>query len=71
MIYLITILQLGKPVRRDAQAEKSSFVDILGIEGAQLKAQSLIDDACAALAPIYDRGDELISLARFAISREY
>lgn len=61
---------LGKPVGRDAEQEKASFVVLLGLEQAEQKAAELIEEAIALLAPYASRADELRALAAFSIHRK-
>jgi farnesyl diphosphate synthase len=60
----------GKRLQKDAAAGKATFVSILGLAGAKLRAQSLVDEACAALAPYGGEAGNLKAAARFVISRE-
>jgi farnesyl diphosphate synthase len=60
----------GKAVGKDANAGKATFVSLLGLEAAQARARSLIDEACAALAPYGAAAQNLNDCARFVISRE-
>ncbi|SFJ55075.1 polyprenyl synthetase family protein [Celeribacter neptunius] len=64
------IEKTGKAVGKDAHAGKATFVSLLGLEGAKMRASSLVDDACAALSPYGTRAESLRDLARFVISRE-
>ena len=61
---------LGKPVGRDAEQGKASFVALLGLEQAEQKAAELIEEAIALLAPYASRADELRALAAFSIHRK-
>ena len=61
---------LGKAVRKDAAANKATFVTLLGLGGAREKAASLVDEAIAALEPYGERAVALEDLARFAVSRK-
>ena len=61
---------LGKPVGRDAEQGKASFVMLLGLEQAEQKAAELIEEAIALLAPYASRADELRALAAFSIHRK-
>lgn len=61
---------LGKPVGRDAEQGKASFVVLLGLEQAEQKAAELIEEAIALLAPYASRADELRALAAFSIHRK-
>jgi farnesyl diphosphate synthase len=60
---------LGKATQKDSDKGKSTFVDLLGLEGAKLEAQNLVDQACAALAPYGARADMLKATAQFIIDR--
>ena len=60
----------GKRVGKDAAAGKATFVSLLGLDGARARAQALVDEACAALAPYGGRADVLKEAARFVIARD-
>lgn len=60
----------GKAVGKDAGAGKATFVSLLGLEAAQTRAKSLIDQAEAALSPYGAAAGNLIDCARFVIARE-
>lgn len=60
----------GKALRKDAEAGKATFVSLLGLEGAKARAQSLIDEAEAALEPYATKAQTLRELARFVIARD-
>lgn len=60
----------GKRVGKDAGAGKATFVSLLGLDGARARANSLVEDAEAALHPYGDRATALREAARFVISRE-
>ncbi|TNJ45089.1 polyprenyl synthetase family protein [Phaeobacter sp. B1627] len=61
---------VGKAVRKDAEAGKATFVSLLGLDQARLRAGELADAACAALAPYGAASDTLKDAARFVISRD-
>ena len=61
---------VGKQLGKDTEAGKATFVSLLGLEGARARAQELIDEAEAALAPFGDRAEILRQAARFVIARE-
>ena len=61
--------QMGKRTGKDAGSGKATFVGLLGRDSARAKAQSLVDDAIAALAPFGDRADMLREAARFILAR--
>lgn len=59
----------GKRLQKDADAGKATFVSLLGLESARLRAAALIDKACAALSPYGAPAESLRAAARFVISR--
>ena len=60
---------VGKATGKDAARAKATFVSLLGLDAARARATSLIDEACAALAPFGDAADILREAARFVASR--
>jgi farnesyl diphosphate synthase len=60
----------GKRLQKDAAAGKATFVSLLGLDGARLRARALADEAEAALAPYGARAETLRAAARFVISRD-
>ena len=68
--YRSTREALGKPVGRDAEQGKASFVVLLGLAQAEQKAAELIEEAIALLEPYASRADELKALAAFSIHRK-
>lgn len=60
----------GKALRKDAAAGKATFVSLLGLDGARVRAEALVDEAVAALAPYGTRADALRACARFVIARD-
>ena len=60
----------GKALQKDADAGKATFVSLLGLEAAKARAQSLIDEACAALQPYGPRADTLRDIARYVVTRD-
>lgn len=60
----------GKRVGKDEQAGKATFVSLLGLDGARAKAEKLVAEAEAALAPFGDEAQNLRALARFVIERD-
>ena len=61
---------VGKRVRKDAVAGKATFVSLLGLDAAKVRAAELCDQACAALDIYGDQGETLREAARFVISRD-
>ncbi len=61
--------ELGKTPGKDAAAGKATFVDLLGLDGAENRARALVDEAIAALAPFGEKADTLRAAARFVVER--
>jgi farnesyl diphosphate synthase/geranylgeranyl diphosphate synthase type II len=61
---------LGKRAGKDAEAGKSTLPAIVGITEARRRAEALLDEAIAAMAPLGERADALRALARFVLSRK-
>src|ERR1700754_4907939 len=61
---------LGKPAGQDAAAGKTTFVTLLGIEGAKARLRDLLKQADAALVPFGAKGDVLRAAARFVAERQ-
>jgi farnesyl diphosphate synthase len=60
----------GKRLHKDADAGKATFVSLLGLEGAQVRAAELVREAEAALAGYGNGAANLIAAARFVIARD-
>jgi farnesyl diphosphate synthase len=60
----------GKRLQKDAEAGKATFVSLLGLEPAKARAQALVAEAEAALAPYGPKAETLREAARFVISRD-
>ena len=60
----------GKRLGKDAAAGKATFVSLLGLDGAKLRAAGLVAEAEAALLPYGAAAENLIAAARFVIARE-
>ncbi|MCY4179196.1 MAG: polyprenyl synthetase family protein, partial [Litoreibacter sp.] len=60
----------GKRLQKDEDAGKATFVSLLGLEGAKVRAKSLVEEAEAALAPYGEEAHNLKAAARFVISRD-
>jgi farnesyl diphosphate synthase/geranylgeranyl diphosphate synthase type II len=61
---------LGKRAGKDAAAGKSTLPAILGLPEARRRAEALLDEALAAIAPLGARADALRGLARFVLARK-
>ncbi|MFN2409539.1 MAG: (2E,6E)-farnesyl diphosphate synthase [Halomonas sp.] len=62
---------LGKISGADAARAKPTYPSLLGLEGAQQKARTQIDEAIAALAPLGEHAAPLADLARYMIERDH
>jgi geranylgeranyl diphosphate synthase type II len=61
---------LGKDPGSDREAGKTTFVDLLGIDGARARAKTVMDDGIAALAPFGIKAEALRALARYTVERD-
>lgn len=61
---------LGKPILSDEKNEKTTYVTILGLEGAQKEVKRLSDEALALLVELPGEKDYLETLIRELIHRE-
>lgn len=62
--------KVGKAVQKDDGAGKTTFVNLLGLDGAKSRANTLVEAACDALMPYGRKADNLREAARFSISRD-
>lgn len=60
----------GKRVGKDAGAGKATFVSLLGLAGAKVRAAALVGEAEAALSGYGAGAANLIAAARFVIARD-
>ncbi|VUD53913.1 Farnesyl diphosphate synthase [Thalassocella blandensis] len=60
---------LGKVQGADAQRNKPTYVSLLGLEQARIKADELCNDAIKSLAPLGQRAQMLTNLAQYIIQR--
>jgi farnesyl diphosphate synthase len=61
--------ELGKPTGQDAALGKATFVGQLGLEGARVKAEALIKNACARLDLFAEKAEVLRQTASFVLHR--
>ena len=61
---------LGKTAGKDVIADKTTYPKLLGLDESRRRADSLVGDAKAALAPWSDRAQPLLALADFITSRD-
>ncbi len=62
---------LGKTAGKDADANKPTYVTVLGVEEAKAFAAELLADALASLAALDERRERLAQLGRFIVNREF
>jgi geranylgeranyl diphosphate synthase type II len=62
--------QLGKTAGKDTASDKATYPSLFGLEESQRKADALIAEAHAALAPFGERGATLKALADFLVQRK-
>lgn len=60
---------LGKTQGKDAEANKPTYVKLLGLEGAKVEAQKLLEAAIDALSYFGESADYLRELARYIVER--
>lgn len=61
---------LGKTAGKDQQADKLTYVKLLGLEGARQEANRLCDQACESILDL-PHPDTLVSLARHMVNRTH
>ena len=61
---------LGKDPGSDKEAGKTTFVDLLGIDGARARAAQVMAGGIEALARVGDAAQPLVALARYTIDRD-
>lgn len=60
---------VGKATGKDADAGKATFVSLLGLEAARVRAEELMQQACDALAVYGKDAETLREAAQFVVSR--
>jgi len=63
--------ELGKPVGSDLAANKSTYPSLLGLQGAQDKAENLLQQALQALARLPYNTQSLAEFATFIVKRSH
>jgi geranylgeranyl diphosphate synthase type II len=61
---------LGKDPGSDREAGKTTFVDLLGVDGARARAQAVMNEGIGALEPFGGKADALRALARYTVERD-
>lgn len=62
---------VGKRVGKDGDRGKLTFPGLLGIDESVRRAELLIEEACAALAPLAPHASGLEALARYVLARNH
>lgn len=62
---------LGKTAGKDADANKPTYVSVLGVEAARRFAGELLDEALGSLDKLDGQGERLAQLGRFIVTREF
>ena len=62
---------LGKTQGKDSEANKPTYVKLMGLEGAKAEAQRLLEEALGALSSFDESADLLRELARFIVDRNH
>jgi geranylgeranyl diphosphate synthase type II len=63
--------QLGKTAGKDIESAKVTYPSLWGIEESRLKAQELVEEACAQLDFYGDKAVPLQEIAHFIINRNH
>lgn len=66
-----TAEKMGKGVGKDAARGKLTYPSLLGEDGSRARAGELLDEACRALAPLGEHGQQLEKLAHFILKRDH
>jgi geranylgeranyl pyrophosphate synthase len=61
---------LGKTRGKDSEANKPTYVKLMGLDGAKTEAHRLLDEALHALANFGESADLLRGLARYIVERD-
>jgi geranylgeranyl diphosphate synthase type II len=61
---------LGKDPGSDREAGKTTFVDLLGVDGARKRAHEVMDEGIRALEPFGARAEALRALGRYTVERD-
>ena len=62
---------IGKALRKDEKAGKATFVSLLGLEEAKIKAKELVSEACESIDEFGHRASMFRDLANFVITRSF
>jgi len=62
--------ELGKTAGKDEDVDKTTYVKLMGLDGAKAEARRLADEAKAALDPFGERAAPLLAIADFIVNRK-
>lgn len=62
---------LGKAAQKDASRGKLTYPSLLGEQASELRAQTLIAEACRCVEPLGEHGQRLEALAQFVLERDH
>ena len=62
--------ELGKTAGKDEETNKTTYVKLLGLDGAKKEAQKVTDEAKAALSEYGDKAAPLLGIADYIIGRK-
>jgi len=62
---------LGKKTGSDALLKKATYPGLLGVEGAEKRAEELVKQACDSLTDLSGEWDSLVELANWSINRNF
>lgn len=65
-----TAEDLGKTPGKDARSSKATYPALYGIEATRAQIETVYSAACAAIEPIKDRAQLLLSVAQFIVRRQ-
>ena len=60
----------GKRLQKDVSAGKATFVSLMGIENAKIRAKQLVEEAIEALSIYGDKAEPMRQVAKFIIERK-
>lgn len=60
----------GKRLNKDADAGKATFVSLLGLDAAKIRAKSLVEQASDMLSPYGEGASALRQVAQYVVSRD-
>merc|ERR1711871_1348543 len=62
--------ELGKTAGKDEDANKTTYVKLLGIEGSRAEAAKMVAEAKEAVAPYGEKAAPLLAIADYIVNRK-